>query len=381
MPNPLDAVIDLTTVETPAAVIDRTRVAANAERVTRYCAEHGLVWRPHIKTHKSTEVARMQLAAGAGGLTVATPHEAEVMAQVCSDLLLAYPLVGEARIDRVLALPDHVRLRVALDSTEVLEPLAAAARAAKRDLEVLVEVDMGLGRVGVQGVQAAVALARQVVDTPGFTWRGVLFYAGHVRDPGPDFERGWQQLKADLEALYGALVAAGLRPEVVSGGTTPSLWRSHELPHLTEVRAGTCIFNDRDALSVGAATPEALAYSVLTTVISTSIAGRAAVDAGSKALAKEPRGGAGTFGFVLEHPEVEVVALSEEHGVLDLGRTDWRPHVGERVHIVPNHVCVSVNLQDRLLVADGSESASASAWPIEARGRLGSGAAAPARAS
>jgi D-serine deaminase-like pyridoxal phosphate-dependent protein len=200
------------------------------------------------------------------------------------------------------------------------------------------------------------------------SYRGILFYAGHVREPGPEADEAFAKLASDLDELHQALSAVGLRPSVVSGGTTPTLWRSHELPHLTEIRPGTCIFNDRDALNVGAADREGLAYTVLATVVSTSVEGRAAVDAGSKALAKEPRGGAGTFGFLLDHPEVDVVSLSEEHGMLDVSATTWRPTVGERVRIVPNHVCVSVNLQDRLLVAnEGSDEAES--WPIEARGR------------
>jgi D-serine deaminase-like pyridoxal phosphate-dependent protein len=360
--------IDLKTVETPVAVVDRARMEANAQRVVDYCRQHGLTWRPHIKTHKSRAVARRQLELGAAGLTVATPREAEVMAEVSSDLLLAYPPVGEARLERVLGLPRHVDLKFALDSDDVLGPLAAAARQRGREVGVLVEVDVGLRRVGVQGHDRAVALAEQVARAEGVSYRGILFYAGHVREPGPEADEAFAKLASDLDELHQALSAVGLRPSVVSGGTTPTLWRSHELPHLTEIRPGTCIFNDRDALNVGAADREGLAYTVLATVVSTSVEGRAAVDAGSKALAKEPRGGAGTFGFLLDHPEVDVVSLSEEHGMLDVSATTWRPTVGERVRIVPNHVCVSVNLQDRLLVAnEGSDEAES--WPIEARGR------------
>ena len=167
-------------------------------------------------------------------------------------------------------------------------------------------------------------------------------------------------------AVIGALSAAGLEPAVVSGGTTPTLWRSHEIEGLTEVRAGTCIFNDRDAVTVGAAREDDLAYTVLSTVISTAIDGRVAIDAGSKALAREARGSGGGFGFLLDRPEVVVAGLSEEHGVLDISGSDWTPVIGERVRIVPNHVCVSVNLQDRLLGVDGDE------WSfvtLEGRGR------------
>jgi D-serine deaminase-like pyridoxal phosphate-dependent protein len=360
--------LDLGRVETPAAVVDRDRMEANARRVVAYCAEHGLHWRPHIKTHKSRRIARLQLDLGARGLTVATPHEAEVMSSVTDDLLLAYPPVGEARLERVLGLPGSVDLKVALDSTAVLAPLAAGARAAGRSVGVLVEVDVGLRRVGVQGVDEAIRLAEAVAAADGVDYRGILFYAGHIRGTGPAEDEGIARLSGDVAAMRDGLAAAGLEPGIVSGGTTPTLWRSHEIEGLTEVRAGTCIFNDRDALAVGAAREQDLAYSVLATVVSTAVAGRAAVDAGSKALAKEPRGGRGTFGRLLDRPDVEVVALSEEHGMLDLEGTDWRPSVGDRVRIVPNHVCVSVNLQDRLLLegADGDVEAVA----LEGRGRL-----------
>lgn len=360
--------LQLDEVETPVAVVDRARMEANARRVAEYCARHGLAWRPHVKTHKSTKVARLQLDAGARGLTVATLREAEVMSTVTGDLLLAYPPVGAARLARLFDLPQTVDLRVALDSTAVLEPLAVGARLSGREVGVLVEVDVGLGRVGVAGPEEAVRLAAEVAATEGVHFDGILFYAGHIRGIGPAEDAALAELSGQVAALCDALVAAGLPPRTVSGGTTPTLWRSHEIEGLTEVRAGTCIFNDRDAVNVGAAEPEHLAYTVLATVVSTAVPGRAAVDAGSKALAKEPRGGGGTFGVLRDHPEVEVAALSEEHGVLDLSQTQWQPVVGERVHIVPNHVCVSVNLQDRLLVDAGA--GGVESWALEARGRL-----------
>jgi D-serine deaminase-like pyridoxal phosphate-dependent protein len=173
------------------------------------------------------------------------------------------------------------------------------------------------------------------------------------------------EVSARLGAALDAIEARGLNAEVVSGGSTPTLWRSHEVDGLTEIRSGSCIFNDREALEVGVAGPDDLAYTVLATVVSTAVPGRAVVDAGSKALSKEARGSGG-FGSLLDHPEVQVVALSEEHGVLELGSSGWRPRIGERVRIVPNHVCVSVNLQDRLLAVDEGSHAF---LEIEARGR------------
>lgn len=354
-------------LETPVGLVDLSRARSNAARVVAYAREHGLAWRPHIKTHKSRRMALLQLEAGATGLTVATPREAEVMATVSDDILLAYPPVGRFRLRRLMALPSGVDLKVALDSEAVLRPLAEASHLAGRTTGVLVELDVGLRRVGIPDPEAAVALAVQVDVLDGVRFDGLLFYAGHLREPGPELDAGIERLNAQLDRVLSGLAREGLTARIVSGGTTPTIWESHRIPALTEIRPGTCIYNDRDALAQGVARPEDLAYTVLATVVSTAVPGRAAVDAGSKALAKEARGGAG-LGVVLDRPEVTVEALSEEHGMLDLSRTDWTPAVGDRVRIVPNHVCVSVNLQDHVAVLEGGD-APAALWPLEGRGR------------
>lgn len=340
-------------VETPIGYVDLARARANASRVGAYAAEHGLAWRPHIKTHKSKEVATIQLEAGARGLTVATLREAEVMAELTHDLLLAYPPVGEAKIDRLLRLPERVDVKVALDSADVLEPLAEAAAAAGRSVGVLVEEDVGLGRVGVQSAAEVVALARRCDELSGIDFRGILFYPGHIRMEEEAQTPHLARVASRVAETLAALDRAGLEPGIVSGGSTPTLWRSHEIAGLTEIRSGSCIYNDREALDVGVAGRDDLAYTVLATVVSTAVPGRAVVDAGSKALAKESRGEGRAFGVLLDHPEVTVTSLSEEHGVLDVSESPWAPRIGERVRVVPNHVCVSVNLQDRILVDDG----------------------------
>jgi D-serine deaminase-like pyridoxal phosphate-dependent protein len=353
-------------VETPVGLIDLERVRANAANVAAYASAHDLRWRPHIKTHKSLEIARIQLAAGATGLTVATPREAEVMSELTDDLLLAYPPVGAAKLGRVTRLAERVDLKVALDAADVLRPLASAAAAAGVTVGVLVELDVGLGRVGVQTAEQVLELARLTVDLDGVAFRGIQFYPGHIRgseaDQGPAVARVSDRVAEVLDLLR----SEGLAPEIVSGGSTPTLKRSHEIAGLTEIRSGSCIFYDREGLAIGIATPETVAYTVLATVVSTAVPGSAVVDAGSKALSKEERGGDVGYGFVLEHPEVIVKGLSEEHGVLDLSASDWTPSIAERVRIVPNHVCVSVNLQDRLLARDGEDHR----WvALEARGR------------
>ncbi|MEZ4414566.1 MAG: alanine racemase [Gemmatimonadota bacterium] len=354
-------------IETPVAVVDVETVRANARRVVEFLTGAGVSWRPHIKTHKCLEVARIQLEEGARGLTVATPREAEVMASVADDLLMAYPPVGPTKLARILDLPEQVRLTVALDSHDALQMLSRGASAAGRTVGVVVEVDMGMRRVGVASTQEALDLARAAARSPGVAYRGVLFYPGHIRAPIDESESELSSLQARLHGLLEALRAEGLEPEIVSGGSTPTLWASDRLGGMTECRAGTCIFNDRDIAALGACRPDQYAYSICATVISTALPGQAVVDAGSKALAKETLRGEGAgFGVLLERPEVRVRGLSEEHGILDLSATAWRPSVGERVRIVPNHVCVSVNLQDRLLAWDGE---AWKPWSLPARGR------------
>lgn len=356
-------------LETPAAVVDVDRMRANLRAAAAYCAEHALAWRPHAKTHKSAALAREQVAAGAVGVTVATLREAEVMARAASDLLLAYPPVGRSKVARLAALPRDVRVGVGLDSAEALAGVEEAGRAAGRRFGVLVEVDAGMGRVGVASPEEAVRLARAAAEGHGTEFRGVMFYPGHVRGPVEAQGEAVRTVSGRLAAFLEALAAAGLPAEVVSGGSTPTFRRSHEVAGLTEVRPGTSIFNDRTTAEIGACRWDECAYSVLATVVSTAVPGQAVVDAGSKALAKEElraEGGAG-YGALLDRPEVVVKSVSEEHGLLDLSGTEWRPRVGERVRIVPNHVCVSVNLQERLWGVRGDEVVEA--WEVEARGR------------
>jgi D-serine deaminase-like pyridoxal phosphate-dependent protein len=222
-------------------------------------------------------------------------------------------------------------VKVALDSHEALTALAAAAREAGRTIGVLVELDVGLGRVGVQRPEEAVRLARAAAECDGVAFRGLLFYPGQIRMAFSEQDEHVAVVRARVEACLEALRDDGLPPEIVSGGSTPTLWRSHEVEGTTEIRSGSCIFFDREGVDVGVASPDDVAYTVLATVVSTAVPGRAVIDAGSKALSKERRGGGGGFGVLRDRPGVPVVSLSEEHGVLDVSASDWVPRIGERV--------------------------------------------------
>jgi D-serine deaminase-like pyridoxal phosphate-dependent protein len=356
-------------LETPAPLVDLDRLAGNLDRMAAYAALHGLALRPHVKTHKAPRIAAEQLRLGAAGLTCATTRELEVMSDVTSDLLLAYPPVGAARLLRLTSLAPDVRLTVAVDSAVAVEQLATAARRAFRQVGVYVEIDLGMRRVGVPTPADAVALAQQVARHSALRYAGIAFYPGHIRERVDEQGAKLDRLAADLGEFTAALDRAGLAPPVVSGGSTPAGWRMHEIPGLTEVRPGTYVYNDRTTAEIGACEWDECALTVLATVVSTAVPGQAVVDAGTKALGREPlRGVDGEgFGALLDRPEVRVVRMSEEHGVLDLRDTSWRPEVGEQVRVVPNHACIVVHLND--VMYGVRDEVVETTWPVAARGR------------
>lgn len=354
------------TLETPTPVVDLDRLEANLDRMAVYASAHQLALRPHVKTHKSPKVAALQMDRGAVGLTCATPRELEVMSGSARSLLMAYPPVGAARLRRFLALPESIEPRVSLDSVEAIDALAAESGRAVR---VLVEADLGMHRVGVGTPDQVVELARHIAESDSLVFEGVAFYPGHIRSAGHDQDPALQALGASLTEILRALDRASLPANTVSGGSTPTAWRSHEIPGVTEIRPGTYVYNDRATVASGFCTRLDCALTVLATVVSTAVPGQAVVDAGTKALGREPRGGGDDWGYgeLLDRPEVTVKAMSEEHGTLDLSRSTWRPRVGERVRIIPNHVCIVTHLFDE--VAGVREEQVMETWRVEARGR------------
>lgn len=355
-------------LDTPAMVVDLEIVERNLNRMADYCRNHNLALRPHIKTHKTPELARRQLELGACGITVAKIGEAEVMAAAgLSDLLLAYPVVGAIKARRLAALLEQTRLSVALDSREAAQWVSGAAGTNKVD--VLVEVDFGMRRCGLEPGKAPVELARFVESLPGLHFQGLMFYSGHVH---PDYDGNRQVLERLIDQLSEQLELfrrQGIEVEKVSGGSTPAAYYSHQIPGLTEIRPGTYIFNDRNTIEWGVRTERDCAASILTTVVSNAVAGRCIIDGGSKTFTSDglmpgPKGG---FGLVKGHPDVRFSAMNEEHGFLDLP-PGKQFAVGERLHIIPNHICAAVNLHETLYgCRDG---AVVSEWRVAARGKI-----------
>jgi D-serine deaminase-like pyridoxal phosphate-dependent protein len=334
---------------TPAVLVDLDVVERNIARQAERARAAGVRLRPHAKTHKSPEIARMQLAAGAAGISLAKTSEAEVFAaEGFDDIFIAYPVVGAGKAERLLALADRLRLAVGADSIEGAQALARVFRSAGRTLDVLLKIDVGYHRVGVLP-ENALAIARSLAELPGISLRGVFTHAGQVyqaETPEAVGAIGKHEGEA-LASTAAALRQAGLSIEEVSVGSTPSARHAMRAAGVTECRPGNYVFHDGSQVALGTCAPEDCAMTVLATVVSVPAPGRAVVDAGSKTLSTDPlRPRPDGHGLILGSGS-RLRSLSEEHGVLKVEAGDSF-RVGDRVRILPNHACVVSNLHDRL---------------------------------
>lgn len=361
-PTPLAA------VPTPFVRIDPRVVAGNIRRMAEYARQHSLRLRPHTKTHKSLRVARMQLEGGAYGLTVAKPSEAEVMAAVCDDLLVAYPIVAADKARRLAALAaGGTKISVATDSPQSIAVLGSEAAAAGVRFDLLIDVNLGYGRTGVSQTAGVLELARAMDATAGVDFAGLFFFPGDLMGQPATQQEGIERQAARLVEFREQLKAAGHQVRVVSGGSTPTAAQSHLNPLLTEIRPGTYIYNDRMCVTGGHATYDQCAARIVATVVSTAVDGQMVIDAGTKSLTSDGAVHVEGFGHVVEYPEAVIRRLSEEHGMVDVSACATRPQVGERVTVIPNHICPCINLTDVTYWVDGDQ---ATAVPVDARGRV-----------
>ncbi len=358
-------------IDTPRLVVDLDIMERNLRRVADYAAQHSLRLRPHTKTHKSVRIGKQQLESGAAGLTVAKVSEAEVMLGAePADLLLAYPIIGHTKLERLMEVARRTHVTVALDSLFAAQQLSDAASGAQVEIGVLAEVDVGLGRVGVAPGEPLLQLARAIESMPHLTLEGITFYPGHIKDLD---ETGLAAL-AQLSELLGSILAgfrkAGIETRIVSGGSTPTLFYSHEIEGMTEIRPGTYVFNDINTIRSGGCTLEDCAASVLATVVSTARPGHMIIDGGSKTFSSDRLVNSGevTFGHIVEAPGAKFHKMNEEHGYVDLTHAEREFAVGERVHVIPNHICVAVNLHEQVYGLRGDTVEAV--WQVDGRGKL-----------
>ncbi len=355
-------------IDTPALLVDLDALERNLRTMADFFADKPAKLRPHAKTHKSPIIARKQLALGAIGITCAKLGEAEVLAEAgIPDILVANQVIGPLKIARLLALLETgSRVTVAVDDADNLRDLARAAEGRGVEVPVLVEVNTGMNRCGVEPGEPALALARVAADLPGIRFRGIQAYEGHLVNVADEGERAARvaATMAPIVATREALERAGLPVEIVSGGGTGTFALTGTTPGFNEVQAGSYVFMDTAYGAVGGVGGRfEQALTVLATVVSRPTADRAVLDIGRKSLGTDhgtPR--------LKEYPEgARFEGFSEEHAKLAVAgpARDLRP--GDTVEVVPGHGCTTVNLHDRYVAMRGG--VVEDVWPIAARGR------------
>jgi D-serine deaminase-like pyridoxal phosphate-dependent protein len=342
--------MDLDELDTPSLVVHLDALGRNIGEMAAVAGAAGVRLRPHTKTHKAPEIARMQAEAGAAGITVAKLGEAEVMADAgLEDLLIAFPVVGERKLARLRELMERADVRVSLDAVEVAEGVGRVGKDLGRDVPVLVEVDTGLHRMGRPAGDASAPLALDIASVPGVEVVGLLTHAGHAyRASDPDELRTIATREVlDLVDTAERCEREGLPIREISVGSTPTARIAAAVPGVTEIRPGTYVFNDVQQLRLGIATEETCAARVLVTVVAQPTAERFLIDGGTKSFSSD--GGDGPpfpgRGVVAGRPDLVLDFMSEEHGVGHLVN-DAELRIGERLEVIPLHVCSAVNLFD-----------------------------------
>ncbi|MFE8991684.1 alanine racemase [Streptomyces collinus] len=351
---------------TPALVVDADVLDRNISRMAEAARSQGFALRPHAKSHKCAQIADRQLRAGARGLSVATISEAEAFARVgVDDLFIAYPVWLDAdKTQRLRRLADDVALRIGVESVEGAQRLGRAVRGSARPVEVLVEVDSGSHRTGVQP-QAAGEVGKAAADA-GLDVAGVFTFSGH----GYGHDAQARECAArDEERTLGeaaqALRDLGIEVRVVSGGSTPTVgqWQPGAV---NELRPGVYVFNDATQLAIGTCGMEDLALVAAATVISVPAPDRFVLDVGSKVLGSDRSPWVTGHGYLPQFPQGTITGLWEHHAVVRLPEGVRGPRLGSLVAVVPNHICTPVNLADELLIVRDREVIDR--WQVTARG-------------
>jgi D-serine deaminase-like pyridoxal phosphate-dependent protein len=356
-------------LDTPRVVLDVPRLDANIARLQGEMDARGIALRPHAKTHKSVEVARRQLAAGARGITVGTIGEAEVFVGAgIDDVFLAYPVWAgnAAKADRLRALHEaSSALRVGIDSVAGARALGGAVSGSGRPLAVLVEIDPGNHRTGAATPDTAVEIARAARGA-GLDVVGVFSHGGHGYAPGSAANAGADEVRT-LTAAAEGLHSAGFGVAAISAGATPTMLTA-ATGAVTEIRAGTYVYGDRQQWVLGAIPPDGCAVAVAATVVSV-FDDRLVLDAGAKALTKDRAEWLVGNGAIAGYPDLVIERVNDYHGVVAAPPRARRPALGEVVAVIPNHVCPVIDLFDSVLAVE--RGGTAADWPVDARGRSG----------
>ena len=366
--------MNLQDLDTPCLVVDLSLLESNLRRMTDYCRKHSLNLRPHAKTHKSPDIAKLQVAQGFPGITCAKVGEAEVMIENgLTDILIAYPVVGPLKVQRLCRLAKKAKIAVALDSTAAAEGIAAEAVRQGVTIDALAELNVGMNRVGVETTSQLVSLAESISRMKGLRLRGIACYPGQLFCRPPEQHEPLRRLGQMLADARARFRAKGFDERWVSGGSTPTAYQSHLVEGLTEIRPGMYPFNDRNLVGAEICALDQCALHVTTTVVSTSVKDRAMMDGGSKTFSSDRYIPAGpkadpTFGVIREDENILFHGMSEEHGHLDVNRARAPLRVGQRLRVLPNHVCATVNLHEKLYGFRGETVETV--WEVKCRAKI-----------
>ncbi|WP_408011669.1 alanine racemase [Pseudalkalibacillus sp. A8] len=340
---------DKNMLSTPYVYIDSEKLNTNINTMQNRLSRVGIDHWPHIKTHKSVEIARKQLAAGAKGITCAKLSEAEVFADAgIVNIFIAYPIVGQEKLDRLQALAEKINIRTIADSHTVAEGLSKVGEITGNKIEVLIEIDGGSHRGGVQSGKDTLDFALELLKLPGIELKGLFTYVGQIYALSKEEEVKKETLREAKLLLENKelLHFNGIGVQVTSGGSTLSSYYADQLKGITESRAGNYVFGDINAVAHGIYTPEDCALRVCSSIVSLPLPGYATIDAGSKALTSDLSVAGTTYGFIIGYPDVDIVKLNEEHGYLRYDPEKYNFEIGDQIEIVPNHCCVIPNLNE-----------------------------------
>ncbi|MCK4400945.1 DSD1 family PLP-dependent enzyme [bacterium] len=357
-------------IDTPALILDIELMENNLKKMADYfkgLSAKGLKarLRPHIKTHKSPLLAQKQIAAGAVGITCAKLSEAEVMAEAGVDnILIANQIAGQQKIERLMRLAEKYDIVTIVDNEQNIDALASAARLRGIELKLLVEVDVGLHRCGVNSGKEALTLTRSIEKTKGVKFMGLQGFEGHLLNIKNREER-IRRTRHDMHLLVETRTTIekdGIEVQIVSGGGTGTYNISAEIPGIDEVQAGTYLLMDTNYRKVFSDFDCAL--TLLVTVISRPHPQRIVTDGGLKALSNDE----GAVPEPKDIPDVRSLELHEENGIIELGQPSDKPETGDKIEIIVGHCCTTVNLHERFYAVRDEQVEDI--WDIAARGKF-----------
>jgi D-serine deaminase-like pyridoxal phosphate-dependent protein len=348
-------------------MVDYEKLLCNIHEMQRAANEAGVALRPHTKTHKCPDLAKLQLREGGSGICVQKLGEAEVMVGAgIEDVFITNEVVEPTKIERLVKLQEKAIVKVAVDAVENAQLISKTAAATSLTVPVLIEVDSGLGRCGVPFGRKAVKLAKELLSLKGLKLEGLMTHEGHlyhVKNKRRRIVLAQRAMKRYVETAS-EIRKAGIDVPIVSCGSTPTATTVMHCAGITEIQPGNYVFYDLNQVELGAAKIDDCAQRVLSTVISVPSPTRCVVDVGTKAFCHDLC----RFPKSLEALDIKPIQIHEEHLTLKINprRTQFR--VGDRIHFIPYHACTATNMHEEIQVIKGSEVVAT--WPVAARGKM-----------